>query len=155
MMALVGYLRDAFAGMVSATRTQLEELKSGILNAFSNIGSGVSTAIGNIKNAMSGVFSSVKSVFSEIISNAFSWGKDIIENMISGISSKISSLVSSVKNVASTIWDYLHFSEPEKGPLSDFHTYMPDMIDLLGKGITDNLSKLKSPMTWSSRAYYR
>lgn len=147
MMALVGYLRDAFAGMVSATRTQLEELKSGILNAFSNIGSGVSTAIGNIKNAMSGVFSSVKSVFSEIISNAFSWGKDIIENMISGISSKISSLVSSVKNVASTIWDYLHFSEPEKGPLSDFHTYMPDMIDLLGKGITDNLSKLKSPMT--------
>ena len=52
----------------------------------------------------------------------------------------------SVKNVASTIWDYLHFSEPEKGPLSDFHTYMPDMIEMLGRGITDNIHNLKAPM---------
>ena len=147
MNAMVANIRDSFSNMVSETRSRLEEMKSGIISAFGNIGSGVSSAIGNIKNSLSGVFSSVKSVFSEIISNAFRWGKDIIENMISGISTKISSLVSSVKNVASTIWDYLHFSEPEKGPLSDFHTYMPDMIDLLGKGITDNLSRLKSPMT--------
>jgi len=103
--------------------------------------------VGNIQNALSNVFSSIKNVFSNIVSNAFSWGRDIIGDLISGITSKISSLVSSVKNVASTIWDYLHFSEPEKGPLSDFHTYMPDMIDLLGKGITDNLHNLKAPMT--------
>ena len=106
----------------------------------------MSNAVGNIKNALSGVFDAVKNVFSNIVSNAFSWGKDIIGNLISGITSKIGHLVDSVKNVASTIWDYLHFSEPEKGPLSDFHTYMPDMIEMLGRGITDNIHNLKAPM---------
>ena len=32
----------------------------------------------------------------------------------------------------------LGFSEPEEGPLSDFHTYAPDMMKLFAKGITDN-----------------
>lgn len=144
---IIDNVKNFFGNMLSETKNRLEEMKNGFSNAFNNIVSGVSNAVGNIKNALSGVFDAVKNVFSNIVSNAFSWGKDIIGNLISGITSKISSLVSSVKNVASTIWDYLHFSEPEKGPLSDFHTYMPDMIDLLGKGITDNLHNLKVPMT--------
>ncbi|MCM1561338.1 MAG: phage tail tape measure protein, partial [Butyrivibrio sp.] len=37
-------------------------------------------------------------------------------------------------------------SEPDEGPLSNFHTFMPDMIGLLGKGIKDNLGKLTGPM---------
>ncbi len=144
---VIDNVKNFFGNMLSETKNRLEEMKNGFSNVFNNIVSGVSNAVGNIKNALSGVFGAVKNVFSNIVSNAFSWGKDIIGNLISGITSKISSLVSSVKNVASTIWDYLHFSEPEKGPLSDFHTYMPDMIDLLGKGITDNLHNLKAPMT--------
>jgi len=147
LSSLVENTKNFFSNMVSDTQNRLEDMKTGFSNAFSNIVSGVSNAVGNIQNALSNVFSSIKNVFSNIVSNAFSWGRDIIGNLISGITSKISSLVSSVKNVASTIWDYLHFSEPEKGPLSDFHTYMPDMIDLLGKGITDNLHNLKAPMT--------
>ena len=59
----------------------------------------------------------------------------------------ISGLVNKVKDIAGPIKSYLGFSEPEKGPLSDFHTYMPDMIDLMKQGIEGNLSKLKGPMT--------
>lgn len=143
---LVSNAKTHLGNMVSDARGRLEELKNGFSRAFSNIVSGVSNAVGNIKNALSGVFDAVKNVFSNIVSNAFSWGKDIIGNLISGITSKIGHLVDSVKNVASTIWDYLHFSEPEKGPLSDFHTYMPDMIEMLGRGITDNIHNLKAPM---------
>ena len=143
---LVSNAKTYLGNMVSDARGRLEELKNGFSQAFSNIVSGVSNAVGNIKNALSGVFDAVKNVFSNIVSNAFSWGKDIIGNLISGITSKIGHLVDSVKNVASTIWDYLHFSEPEKGPLSDFHTYMPDMIEMLGRGITDNIHNLKAPM---------
>ena len=43
-----------------------------------------------------------------------------------------------VSNVAQTVKDFLGFSEPEKGPLSNFHTYAPDMMDLFAKGIRDN-----------------
>ena len=74
------------------------------------------------------------------------WGKDIIGGLIDGIKSKISGLVDSVKDVAGTIASFLHFSEPDEGPLSNFHTFMPDMIGLLGKGIKDNLGKLTGPM---------
>ena len=147
LSGLLENVRGFFSNMISNAQNGLSQLQSGFSNAFNSIVSGVSNAVGNIRNALSGVFDAVRNVFSNIVSNAFSWGKDIIGNLISGITSKISSLVNSVKNVASTIWDYLHFSEPEKGPLSDFHTYMPDMIDLLGKGITDNLHNLKAPMT--------
>lgn len=74
------------------------------------------------------------------VSNAKQWGKDLIDNFISGIVSMFSRLVDTVKNVAGTVKSYLGFSEPEKGPLSNFHTYAPDMMDLFAKGIRDNES---------------
>ena len=48
------------------------------------------------------------------------------------------SKVKTVKNVANTIKDFLGFSEPKKGPLSNFHTYAPDMMKLFAQGIRDN-----------------
>ncbi len=38
-------------------------------------------------------------------------------------------------SIASSIKSFLGFSEPEAGPLSDFHTYMPDMLELMASGI--------------------
>ena len=93
------------------------------------------TLINNVKN----LGSQIKSFFSNLISEAWNWGKDLIGNIISGITSKISSLVSAVSSVASKVRSYLHFSEPDVGPLSDFHTWMPDMMEGLAKGIEDNL----------------
>ena len=102
---------------------------------------------------MSGITNAVKSGFDGAVnfitglpSLALQWGKDIIGGLIDGIKSKISGLVDSVKDIAGTIASFLHFSEPDEGPLSNFHTFMPDMIDLLGKGIKDNLGKLTGPM---------
>ena len=70
------------------------------------------------------------------------WGADLISNFINGIKSKIGDLANSVKGVASTVWSYLHFSEPEIGPLSDFHTYAPDMMNLFAAGIEANKPKI-------------
>ena len=46
------------------------------------------------------------------------------------------------RNIAETIASYIHFSEPDVGPLSDFSTYAPDMIDTFVKGIEDNKNKI-------------
>ena len=51
-----------------------------------------------------------------------------------------------VGNIAQTIKDFLGFSEPDEGPLSNFHTFMPDMIDLMTKGIDENLYKVQDSM---------
>lgn len=70
--------------------------------------------------------------------NPFQWGADLMSNFISGIFSKFRALADAARNAAGTVWSYLHFSEPEKGPLSDFHTYAPDMMKLFAQGIEDN-----------------
>ena len=84
--------------------------------------------------------------FNEIINNAKQWGKDLIQNMIDGILGMIGKVKEAVGKVANTIKDFLGFSEPDEGPLKNFHTFMPDMIDLMTKGIDENLYKVQDSM---------
>jgi len=73
------------------------------------------------------------------IQAAWSWGKDLIINFGNGIIENARQVWDRVKDVAQGIWDLLHFSEPEKGPLKDFHTFAPDMMKTFAKGIKDNV----------------
>lgn len=66
------------------------------------------------------------------------WGRDMINSFVDGIKSAIGKVKDAVKNVANTVKSYLHFSEPDVGPLSDFHTYAPDMMKLFAQGMADN-----------------
>jgi hypothetical protein len=61
-----------------------------------------------------------------------------MNNFISGIQAKFADLRNAVSNAAQTVRNFLGFSEPEQGPLSNFHTYAPDMMKLFARGITDN-----------------
>ena len=54
-----------------------------------------------------------------LVENALSWGADMIQGLIDGVTSMLGGLGSAASNVASTIASYLHFSVPDKGPLSD------------------------------------
>ena len=85
---------------------------------------------------------SIANVFTDLKDKAFNWGSDMIQNFVDGITGKMTALLDKVRSMAENIKSYLHFSEPDKGPLSDFHTYAPDMIDLFIKGIEDNQGKL-------------
>lgn len=80
------------------------------------------------------------------IDKAKTWGHDLINNFIGGIKDKINDVISTCKDLAGTIADYLGFSEPEKGPLSNFHTYAPDMIDLFTSGIVAGKSQIEDAM---------
>lgn len=75
---------------------------------------------------------------------ALQWGKDMLDNFVKGIKDKIKAVTDAVSNVASTVKNFIGFSEPEEGPLSNFHTYAPDMMKLFAKGITNNAGLLKS-----------
>lgn len=131
-------------GVLSAL---MESILSGILHLLENIVARIMlfaltqlpNFITNVVNKVKNLGTTIKNTFTNLVSNALSWGRDLIGNLISGITSKIGSLINSVKNVASTIWSYLHFSEPEKGALKDFHTWMPDMMQGMAQGIYDNM----------------
>lgn len=72
------------------------------------------------------------------------WGSDLSKEISSSMTNKKSKnwIVSAASTVAGWISSYLHFSLPEKGPLSDMDESMPDMIDLMAKGIDKNKSKV-------------
>ena len=89
----------------------------------------------------------VKSGFSDKVREARTWGSDMIQNFIDGIMAKFDALKSSVKRCAQAVKDFLGFSEPEEGPLSNFHTFAPDMMDLYAEGIRDNVDVVKSALT--------
>lgn len=66
----------------------------------------------------------------------------MVGNIVNGIRGKIGDVRNAISEVANNIRAYLHFSEPDVGPLSDFHTYMPDMISLMKQGIERNMGSL-------------
>ena len=66
------------------------------------------------------------------------WGRDMMDGFIGGIRQRWETLRNAISGVAGMVRRYLGFSEPEEGPLSNFHTYAPDMMALFAKGIRDN-----------------
>ena len=131
------------------------DVKNKICSAWSNasqnvnnivnfLKNNISTGLNGAKNIVLNWGDSIKNTFSNLGRNAITWGTDLVSNMASGIKNNIHKVTSAVNSVASKIKNLLGFSEPEEGPLSNFHTYMPDMIDLMTKGIKDNVGKVKN-----------
>lgn len=113
---------------------------------------GIVKLFGKIIEVGANLVTKVKEGFSQKIQDAKRWGKDIIDNFINGIKEKWEHLKQTVKNVAQSVKDFLGFSEPKEGPLSDFHTYAPDMMDLYAKGIDDNMTKVEGSVANVARS---
>lgn len=105
---------------------------------------GLVKAFGKLITAGGDLVTKIKEGFTKHNGEARSWGGDLIQKYIDGIKEKWNHLKQTVGQVASSIKKYLGFSEPEEGPLSDFHTYAPDMMDLFAKGISDNMDKVEA-----------
>lgn len=97
---------------------------------------GITSVLSQVYQAGYAIISKVKDGLSSL--NPAQWGSDLVSGFIGGIRSMIGSVASAASELASTVAGYLHFSEPDVGPLSNFHTYAPDMMKEFAKGIRDN-----------------
>lgn len=116
-------------------------LASGILIAVEivkGIAQGMVDFFAPVSDALSDMLIDLTDWFSRKWNDFKEWGSDMIQAFIDGIKDKWQSLKDTVCDVASSVKDFLGFSEPDKGPLSNFHTFAPDMMDLFAKGIADN-----------------
>lgn len=140
--------------LLTAAWELIKKLIEGIRTSFNQIfvvgkdlveklGDGIKSLWLKVKNWGADVIDKIKNGIMEKINGAKQWGKDMIENFGNGISEKVQSVINKVKEFAGKIKDFLGFSEPKEGPLSNFHTYAPDMMNLFMKGIDDNKSKLE------------
>ena len=147
-------ISSAVSNVLNAIRSVVSNIwnsiKSTISNVMQSISSTVSSIWDNIRSAVSDKISGIKSTIQNgfdaavgyikgLASDAWNWGRDIIQGIIDGIQSAIGWLADCVTNVADTIRDFLHFSVPDKGPLTDYESWMPDFM----KGLADGIDKSK------------
>lgn len=143
---------------VDSVKKKLDEWVQNIANGFSsslNLASqwvsDMASAIGQWASDMwNGCVNTVNDFVNNIANGIGSlpgkfiqWGRDMIDNFVSGIKQKMSGLFNVVDNITGWIRSVFHFSVPDKGPLADADTWMPDFMDLLSKGIKDNKQKVQ------------
>lgn len=140
-------IKTTWEGIKTFLSTTVENIKTKITTTFENIKTGITTTVGNIKNAITTGFQGAIDFITSLPQKALQWGADIIGGLVSGIQDKIASVGGAAGAIAEKIADYIHFSEPEEGPLSNFHTFMPDMMTEIVKGINKGIPKVESAMS--------
>lgn len=145
---LVSKVKEKLLEMANAVKEKLDTIKSTFSNIFNGIKQLVTIIFGAIyttikskmdfvKSTIQSILGIIKSLFTGDLASAKEWGHHLIDNFVNGIKEKIQLVKDTVTNVAKTVKDILGFSEPKKGPLSNFHTFGPDMMKLYSKGIED------------------
>lgn len=165
-------IKDAFATTKSWFSEKFTQAKEATVNAWSDIksrmdnvwnrikeafrtGEALDWALDLAKNFIDGISQKLRDMWdmgNQIIDNIWQgiksldpakWGRDLIDKFTSGITSAWNTGKNAIVNVANTVADLIGFSEPDKGPLSDFHTFAPDMMNLFAQGIRDNEKMLQ------------
>ena len=150
--AVISILAGAFGPVIAAIAAAIaigvllwknwDQIKEAAMNLLS----GIKSTIGKIRDVIVQGFQDAIDWIKALPAQAVQWGADIIDGIVSGITSAVGKIGKAASNVASKIRSFLGFSEPEDGPLSDFHTYMPDMIDLMVKGIASGKRKVSDAL---------
>lgn len=125
--------------ITTTVKTKWEEIKTAITTAINNAKEVVTTAASGIYETMKENADKTVNYLKELPAKALQWGKDLINNFIDGIKDAWRSGIDFIKGIAEDVADFIGFSEPEKGPLSNFHTFAPDMMKLYAQGIRDNM----------------
>lgn len=89
------------------------------------------------KAGLSGIADMIKKQL-DLSAKAAVWGKDMMLAYGGGIRKYATVPKAAANDAAQKIHKVLGFSEPEEGPLSDFHTYGPDMMKLFAQGINSS-----------------
>ena len=144
----VGKLLEAFATDILPMIVDIliQNLPAIIDTGFKILGSlvvGIVKALPQLVKVAPQIVSTLYNSLKDAIKSAWTWGKDLVSNFIGGILDSIPSLEDVVGGMAQKVKDFIGFSEPKEGPLSNFHTYAPDMMDLFIKGIKDNEDRLQ------------
>lgn len=140
------FFADLWNGILNILGTILTGIWESVTTAFTNMWNGVTTTVGNIKQSIVDGFTAAIDWIKSLPAQALQWGADIINNIVEGIKGAVGKVGEAVSGVAGKIKGFLGFSEPDEGPLSDFHTYMPDMIDLMTKGISAGKAKVRDAL---------
>ena len=145
-------VKQKFEQIKTDAVNKVTDLKNKVVTAFNNLKNSIASTVGNIRDSIVNGFQNAINFITSIPSRAIGWGRDIINGLVEGIRSAISKITDVMGNVADTIASFIHFSEPDRGSLANFHTFMPDMMNQLAQGITRGIPKIESAMDAMTRS---
>lgn len=133
---IVDTVRDKFSEIKQTMVSQIKDAVESVIHY-------IATLPERAKDALNKLADKVAEPFEKLADRALGWGKDLVDNFANGIL-KNNKAIDAINSMAQDVQDRIGFSEPDKGPLSRFHTFAPDMIDLWVKGIKANMYKVAS-----------
>lgn len=129
---------DAFMQLTKNIGEVFRNIRDASAQIVLNIVDSLRSKAGDLWNMGVDLFNNVANGIRHVIGSAWDWGMDLIQNFVNGITGNIWRVTQGVEKVAERIKSLIAFSEPEDGPLSNFHTYAPDMMKLFAQGIKEN-----------------
>lgn len=130
----INLVATLIAGLISA----IPQLVRAIPKIIAAIVRGFVNAWPQIKQAGVDLLNMFGDGIKSLAGEAWTWGRDLIANFINGIVGQAQALWNTIKDIGQGIRNLIGFSEPKEGPLSNFHTYAPDMMKLFAQGIKGN-----------------
>lgn len=148
---------NAAENLKKAVSEKIEALKTDMTTKWENIKTTINNAITNAKDTVTTkareIYETIKTnvdsgiqYLKDLPSKALNWGRDLIDSFLDGIRGAWDAGMDILSDIGDTIVDFIGFSEPEKGPLSNFHTFAPDMMALFSQGIRENLGLVTDAM---------
>lgn len=107
-----------------------------------NLANGIINSFPKLVDAAGQIIETIWNTLKELPGKAIEWGKDMIQGFINGIKSMFSNIGKAISSVGDKIKSFLHFSRPDEGPLRDYETWMPDMIEGLTRTLMKSAPKL-------------
>ena len=126
--------------IISIVQTLIQNLPQILAMGGQIIGSlisGIASMMGNLGGTIGNVVSTIINGISSLPGQLYNWGVDMVQGIANGIKGAIRYVTDAVSGVADKIKSFLHFSRPDEGPLAEYESWMPDMVE----GLSDSLRK--------------
>lgn len=156
---------DAGGGIKGIVAGVWEAIQSYFTLGFDVLNEVTGGKLGEVKDKFFEILDDVSSYFSELPTKFYNWGSEMLSNLAKGIEDGIGWVTEKIGAVGNTIASFIHFSEPDKGALKNFNSWMPDMMHQMAQGIENGRYLVQramadvssdmalAPQTYASQSY--
>ena len=129
------WLTETINVVLSFFGTSIDELWDKLVTFLSEILDAIIEKVTEIVDWTIEKVNEIVEFISSLPDRFYQWGVEMIENLAQGIKDTISTVTEAIGSVAEAIAEFIHFSEPDKGPLANFNSWMPDMMKQMAEQI--------------------
>ncbi|MBP5169880.1 MAG: phage tail tape measure protein [Oscillospiraceae bacterium] len=145
-------LKEAATLLVEEVTEKWTNFKDASVVLWGAIKDAVTEKVNSLVESVKTAFAGLEMFFKDIIGRAKQWGADLINGIRDGIMSGIQNVKDAATAVGNAIKERLHFSEPDVGPLSDFNTWMPDMMKQMAEQINAGIPGVETAIQGTASA---